>query len=86
MKEAAVIKKNEASRMHEQINTLKALINRYEEEEKAKRLGKLRAEKWSPWKSLQTGDVHREGVGKTKARKSPQIGDVRGSCREDRDG
>ena len=86
MEEAAVIKKNQVSRTNKQISTLEAFTNRYEEEEKAKRLGKLRAEKWSPWKSLQTGDVHREGVGKTKARKSPQIGDVRGSCREDRDG
>ena len=62
--------------MHEQISTLEASINRYEEEEKAKRLMKLKAEKRSSWKSPQTGDVHREATGKTKTGKSPQIGDV----------
>ena len=68
--------KNEASRMHEQISTLEVLINRYEEEEKAKSLLKLKAEKRLSWRSLQTGDVRREAAGKIKAGKSPQIGDV----------
>ena len=62
--------------MHEQISTLEASINRYEEEEKAKRLMKLKAEKRSSWKSLQTGDVRREAAGKIKAGTSTQIGDV----------
>ena len=45
------------------------MINR-DEEEKAKSLLKLKAEKRSSWRSLQTGDVHREAAGKTKAWKT----------------
>ena len=51
------------------------MINR-DEEEKAKSLLKLKAEKRLSWRSLQTGDVRREAAGKIKAGKSPQIGDV----------
>ena len=65
LEEAADIKKKEASRMHEQINTLEVSINWYKEEEKAKRLRKLKAEKWSSWKSLHTKDVHREAAEKS---------------------
>ena len=71
LEEAAVIKKSEASRMHGQNSILEAAINHYEEEEKAKRLRKLKAEEWSSWRSFQTMDVHREAAGK-----NPQIGDV----------
>ena len=67
---------NEASRAHEQISTLEASINRHEEEDKAKCLWELKAKKRLSWKSLQTRDVHREVTGKTKAGKSPQIGDA----------
>ena len=62
--------KNKASRMHEQISMLEVLSNLYEEEEKDKSRLKLKAEKRSSWRSLQTGDIHREEAGK-----NPQIGD-----------
>ena len=65
LEEAAVIKKSEASRMHGQNSILEAAINHYEEEEKAKCLRKLKAEKWSSWKSLHTKDVHREAAEKS---------------------
>ena len=71
LEEAAVIKKKEASRMHKHISNPEASINRYKGEEKAKRLQKMKAEKRSSWKSLQTGDVYRETAGK-----SPLSGDV----------
>ena len=65
LEEATAIKKNKGSRTHEQISTHEASINRYEGEEKAKRLQKMKAEKRSSWNSLQAQDVFREAAGKS---------------------
>ena len=47
--------KNEVSKMHKQISTPEASINRYEGEEKAKHLQKMKAERCCPGSSSRPG-------------------------------